>query len=70
MLLNIFDDAYNVCVRGIPSYWQLIISVSSLIACLFFLRKVVIKSSEKQPINWGYAFLVIVFGALSILYTI
>lgn len=70
MLLNIFNDAYNVCVRGIPRHWQLIIALVSLVACIFFLIQLVKKASDKQPINYGYLFLVIVFGAISILYTV
>ncbi len=69
-MLNIFNDLYNTCVRGIPSYWQIIIASVSLVACLFFLLQTIKSSSEKHPINFGYLFLMIVFGALSILYTV
>lgn len=69
MLLNIFNDAYNVCVRSLPRYWQLIIAAVSFLLCLLCLLKLIKKSSDKQPINWGYVFLIVVFGAVSVLYT-
>ena len=69
MLLNIFSEAYNVCVRGIPNYWQLIIALVSMLACIFFVLKIIKKSSDKHPINFGYLFLAVLFGAISILYT-
>ena len=69
VLLNFFYDAYNVCVRGIPEYWRLVIASISLVLCLYFLYKTIKKSNDKQPIHLGTIILMLVFAAISILYT-
>lgn len=69
VLLNFFDDAYNVCVRGIPAYWRALIAIVSLVLCLFYLYKTIKKSNDKHPVNWGYVMLMIVFCAITILYS-
>ena len=69
-LLNIFVDFYNITVRDLPDFWRNFIAISSLVATLYFFYKAIKKSSDKQPVNWTFVVLMVLFCAITILYTV
>ena len=68
-MLNVFEDIYNIAVRGIPNYFRMLIVAIAVILSLWCIVRFLKKSNDKQPINAGYIVLLVVFIAIIFIYS-